>query len=297
MTRMTMQKEQIRCAAVVLAAGSGSRMQKALSRERDASAAEAHGASKKQFLSLGGKPLICHSLAVFEAAGLIGDIILVTGKEDVPFCEKEIVAAYGFSKVRRVVAGGKERYHSVYAGLKALKDLQEDKDNAGKAAGPSYVMIHDGARPFVTEDILARAYQGVSTHGACVCAMPVKDTIKIADENAFVTETPDRRTLWQMQTPQAFAFDLIHDAYAALLADEAHAAADAHAARPEDDTYFSADAQGSLLGFFSRLTDDAMVVERYAPAQRIFLAEGAYTNIKITTPEDLAYAGALLPGT
>ena len=154
--------------AIVLAAGQGKRMNSKV---------------QKQFLELGGKPLLYYSLKCFQDSGMIRDIILVTGAESVPFCKEEIVEKYGLTKVTKVIPGGKERYDSVYEGLLSC----ENSD---------FVLIHDGARPFITEEIIRRGIQGVEKTGACVIGMPSKDTVKIADTQGYVAETPDRSTVW-----------------------------------------------------------------------------------------------------
>ena len=217
--------------AIVLAAGSGKRMN-----------SKVH----KQYLLLKGRPVLYYSLKAFEDSP-IDDIILVVGAGEIDFCRKEIVEQYGFEKVRAIVEGGKERYHSVYEGLKA-------------AGATDYVLIHDGARPFVSQPIIERTLEAVCEYKACVVGMPVKDTIKIVDEDTFAKETPNRSTVWMVQTPQAFSYSLIYDAYTRMLADEDVA-----------------------------ITDDAMVVERMTD-YKVKLIEGSYQNIKITTPEDLDVA-------
>lgn len=223
--------------AIVLAAGQGKRM---------------HSAVQKQFLLLKGKPLLCYSLEAFQKSG-IERIILVTGKEEIEYCRKEITELYGYTKVDAIIAGGKERYHSVYEGLKA-------------AEGCTEVLIHDGARPLVTEKIIRDALDGARQYGACAVGMPVKDTIKLSDEEGFVASTPDRTHLWQIQTPQAFRYSWIRRAYDKLFAREEYQ-------------------QG--------VTDDAMVLETMTD-HRVRLIPGSYENIKVTTPEDMAVASALL---
>lgn len=223
--------------AIVLAAGSGSRMNTKI---------------HKQYLMLCGKPVLYYALKAFEESAA-DSVVLVVGRGEISYCKTEIVGKYGFSKVRAVVEGGKERYHSVYEGLK-------------QASGSAYALIHDGARPLVTQDIIARAIGGAKRYGACVTGMPVKDTIKIADENGVAVATPDRRTLWQIQTPQAFSYPLILEAYEKVIA------------------------SGE-----SGVTDDAMVLER-ASGRRAHIVEGSYRNIKITTQEDLPVAEAYLRG-
>ena len=222
--------------AIVLAAGQGKRM---------------HSKVQKQFLEIQGYPVLYYSLHCFQESPLIQDIILVTGEEMISYCEQEIVKKYGFSKVRKVTAGGKERYDSVYAGLLCCQDTD-------------YVYIHDGARPFITEEMVQRGYEAVKRTNACVMGMPSKDTVKLADSSGYIKETPDRKIVWDIQTPQIFSYDLIRGAYESI--------------RKKDMT---------------GVTDDAMVVEQET-GTKILLVEGSYQNIKITTPEDLAIAEAFL---
>lgn len=228
-------------AAIVLAAGKGSRMK-----------SEIH----KQYLLLQEKPILFYSLSAFEKS-FVDEIVLVTGKEEIGYCQKEIVEKYHFKKVKKIVAGGAERYHSVYAGLEALKDC-------------AYVFIHDGARPFLTQEILKRALEAVKKEHACVAGMPVKDTIKLADENGYAVSTPKRDLVWMVQTPQVFDFSLVKGAYETFLSNEQQ-----------------------LLKEGVKITDDAMVVETFTDT-KIRLIEGSYENIKITTPEDLRIAESLL---
>lgn len=220
--------------AVVLAAGKGSRMQSKV---------------KKQFMKLLGKPLVYYALLAFQESP-VDEIILVTGRESVDYCRKQIVEKYGFTKVKEIVAGGKERYESVYEAL--------------KVASMDYVLIHDGARAFLDEEIISRSMKGVAEYNACVIGMPVKDTIKIVDKEQYAIETPKRSLLWQIQTPQCFITDEIRQAYEQIMAEEA-----------------------------KNITDDAMVMEQYGD-RRVKLIEGSYENIKITTPEDIVIGKALL---
>lgn len=222
-------------AAVVLAAGSGKRMN-----------TKVH----KQYLIIQDKPVLYYSLNAFEQSP-VDEIILVVGKGEVEYCQKKIVEKYSFSKVTKIVEGGKERYHSVFEGLKQIKDAD-------------YVLIHDGARPFVDGKIIRRTMDAVEEYQACVVGMPVKDTIKIADEREYVKETPERKNVWMVQTPQAFSYPLIYSAYEEML-------------KKED----------------SAITDDTMVLERIKGI-KAKLIEGSYRNIKITTPEDLIIADAYM---
>lgn len=230
-------------AAIILSAGKGARMKSNVA---------------KQYMMLEGKPVLYYSLRAFEKS-MIKEVILVAGEDDIAYCKKHIVDKYGFTKVKAVVAGGKERYHSVFCGLKELE--QEE-------VAPDYVMIHDGARPFIEDGIIERCAEAVEEFGACVAGMPVKDTIKIADEHLFAVETPERKNVWQVQTPQVFAFPLIYQSYRELIERENN-------------------------GEVFHVTDDAMVVETICN-KKVRLVEGSYENIKLTTPEDLKLAVSFL---
>lgn len=239
-----------RCTAILLAAGSGKRMQSDVA---------------KQFMLLDGKPLIWYALHTIEQSSVIEDCILVTGAEDIAYVQKEIVERYDFHKVNKIVAGGAERYDSVYNALKIIAD--EDKMVPNR---DGYVFIHDGARPFLTEDIIERSYQAVTEAHACVVGMPVKDTIKLVDADGYAASTPDRSLVWQIQTPQVFDANLIIDAYSRLILQKEELAAKG-----------------------IKITDDAMVVETLLE-HPVKLVQGSYENIKITTPEDLCVAEAFL---
>lgn len=227
--------------AVVLAAGAGRRM---------------HSDVQKQYLLLGDKPVIYYALKTLQDS-FIDEIVLVVGHGETQYCRNDIVEKYRFSKVKQIVEGGKERYHSVANGLKTID-------------GDGYVFIHDGARPFLSEEMLLRSYESVQKYQACVVGMPVKDTIRIVDENGFSSMTPNRETVWQMQTPQVFAATLVKEAYEKLLVREAE-----------------------LKERGIRITDDAMVVETLLN-HSVKMVEGSYENIKITTPEDLEIARSFL---
>lgn len=185
-----------RCTAVILAAGSGSRMK---------------SDRAKQFMPLCNKPLICYALEAVEKSEVIDDCILVTRAEDLVLVTEEIVKKYGYHKVDTVIAGGEERYASVAGAMRLI--LSEDMAVPNR---DGYVFIHDGARPFLTERILRDTYEAVQKYGACVSAVRSKDTVKIADEDGFVAKTPDRSLIWNMHTPQVFDTKLITGAYAAL---------------------------------------------------------------------------------
>lgn len=222
-------------AAIVLAAGQGKRMESDI---------------PKQYLLLQDKPILYYSLKQFECSE-VDEIILVTGKGEIPYCRENVIQRFGFTKIKDIVEGGQERYHSVYEGLKAITSCD-------------YVLIHDGARPFVNQTIIRDAIQGAIQYEACVVGMPVKDTIKMMDSEGFVEQTPDRSLVWMVQTPQAFSFPIIKKAYDLLLQQR----------NPN-------------------VTDDAMVVEKMLD-KKVKLIKGSYENIKITTPSDLSVAESFL---
>jgi len=221
--------------AIVLSGGSGSRMNSKV---------------KKQYMMLQGKPLIYYSLHTF-CESKVDEVILVASEEDMEYCRTEVIERYNLDKVVTIAPSGAERYLSVYSGLKC-------------AAGSDIVLIHDGARPFVTTDMIHRSIEAAKEYNACVVAMPVKDTIKVADADKVVVSTPDRSSLWMMQTPQTFSYPLLMNCYKNVM-------------------------EGDQDG----ITDDAVIVERGSDT-RIHLIEGSYRNIKVTTPEDMLIAEAFL---
>lgn len=232
-----MEKNKKRTAAVVLSAGSGKRMGSSI---------------KKQYMLIGGRPVIYYSLKAFQDS-FADEIVLVVTPGDAAYCQKEIVEKYGFDKVHCIVEGGKERYHSVAKGLDSISSCD-------------YVFIHDGARPMLTQEILNRALACVEKYDACVVGMPVKDTIKIADQDGNIVSTPNRDLVWMVQTPQVFSYSLIVEAYHKLILKERE-----------------------LARSGITITDDAMVVETLT-GHSVKLVAGSYENIKITTPEDLSIA-------
>lgn len=257
---------QDHCTAVILAGGSGSRMKSDVA---------------KQFMLLKGKPLLWYSLRAVQQSEIIDDCILVAGAGNASPCENreteeyvrhEIVEKYGFTKVFAIVEGGSERCWSVENAMEVLRRESRTGEN-----GREYVFIHDSARPFLTEEIICRTYEAVREHRACVAAMPSKDTVKLATPDGFAAATPDRKTVWNIQTPQVFDRTLIAEAYARLkyqysVSDQS-GGADEHTQAP--------------------VTDDASVVERFTDV-KVKLVEGSYQNIKITTPEDIKVAEAFL---
>lgn len=221
-------------AAIIVAAGKGSRMKTAES---------------KQYLEIGGKPILVHSLERFESMNEIDEIVLVTGEQDVERC-RGYIKAYGLTKVSAVVAGGSERQYSVHRGLQALSSETE------------WVLVHDAVRPFVRPEQIRACRREAMLKNAAVLAVPVKDTIKVVQGDGAIQSTPDRRSLWAIQTPQAFRLSLLLEAYKQAEAD----------------------------GFLG--TDDSMLVEKYGTT--VYVVEGDYTNVKITTPEDLQLAEWIL---
>lgn len=260
--------------AIVLSGGRGSRMNSSI---------------PKQYLKIAGKPLLFYSLDAFQQNDNIDNIIIVANEDYMDYIKTEIVNKYNISKVLAVVAGGSERYDSVYCGLKAITEnaycnsktitenaycndkaisedvccsIEEITKNENKE---NYVFIHDGARPCISQQVIDNCLRDVRISKACVAAVPVKDTIKVADNEGYSINTPDRKTLWQIQTPQVFLGKLIINAYTKM--------------------YENGQTEG--------ITDDAMVVERFTD-KRVKMVKSDYKNIKVTTPEDLKIAEIFL---
>ncbi len=224
--------------AIVLAAGKGSRMKSDI---------------PKQYMLINDKEVIYYSLKAFQDSD-VDDIILVTREEDIEYCRKDIVEKYHINKVKEIIAGGTERYWSVKNGLDA-------------AVGTDYVLIHDGARPCLDNDMITRLMEDVLVSGACSLGVPAKDTIKVVDDEDYGIDTPDRQYLWQVQTPQAFIYeDLIH-------------------------AYQEMEKENNI-----NVTDDTMIIERYL-GRKSKMVFGSYSNIKITTPEDIFIAKIFLDKT
>ncbi|UWE03836.1 2-C-methyl-D-erythritol 4-phosphate cytidylyltransferase [Laceyella sacchari] len=200
----------------------------------------------KQFLSFQGQPVLIHTLHIFETHPEVDEIVLAVREEEVARV-RQLVADAGLRKVTHVVVGGRERQDSVYNGLRMLST--------------EWVLVHDAVRPFVSREAISRLLEAVKMHGAAILAVPVKETVKMVDAAGVVEETPDRKRLWAVQTPQAFRTDMLMEAHE----------------------------QGRKTG--ASVTDDAMLVEELGIDVRV--VEGEYTNIKLTTPDDLAVAEAI----
>jgi 2-C-methyl-D-erythritol 4-phosphate cytidylyltransferase len=213
------------------------------------------GASvNKQYLDLVGKPILAHTLALFDQHPLIEHIYPILPADEIDYCQQQIIVPCGFSKVRKLVPGGAERQDSVRNGLRALV---ED----GLAQPERIILIHDGARPLFNPHLLPQLLEMIVAEGACVVGVPVKDTIKEVDAG-FICHSPERQRLWQAQTPQGFRYQLIAEAFAQADAEQFHG------------------------------TDDASLLEHCE--MPVALLQGDYRNIKVTTPEDLLVAAAFL---
>jgi len=214
--------------AVIVAAGGSQRM----------------GGVDKVLALLGGEPVLARTIDAFQNSSSIDQIVIVLSEQNLE-PGKRLVAERGWSKVTDVCLGGRRRQDSVVAGLSRLKDCH-------------WVVIHDGARPLLTEDLISRGLTEAEATGAAVAAVPVTETIKVVGEDRIVHQTPPRQNLWVVQTPQVFRYPIIAEAYR--------------------------QAKGEV-------TDDASLVEQLG--YRVKLYMGAYDNIKITTPDDLALAEVL----
>ena len=221
--------------AIILACGKGKRMGSAIS---------------KQFIDIKGKPIIYYTLKKFSENKKIDNIIVVLPEDEVKYFKENILKKYEL-RINKIVIGGKERQDSVYNALKSLKNSSTD-----------IVLIHDGARPFISERIINEGIKFAEIYGAAAPGVMPKDTIKVKNEKNFSVDTPNRANLVSIQTPQVFKFDEILECH-------------------EKIRY-----NGEMV------TDDTMVVEKYGYS--VYLYDGEYTNIKVTTPEDLILAERLI---
>jgi 2-C-methyl-D-erythritol 4-phosphate cytidylyltransferase len=220
----------MRIGVVIVAAGSGKRM---------------GGQVKKQFIELVGKPVLLHTVEIFAAKDTWSEVVVVTSEEDVDHVKGLLKH---FPEVQ-VTAGGAERQDSVYCGLIKLRASE-------------FVLIHDGARPFVTHAALRDLVSAMKQMDAAILAVPVKDTIKQVDDKGVVVTTPPRKSLWAVQTPQAFRLSAILHAHE----------------------------QARAEGYVG--TDDSSLLERLG--QAVTIVAGDYTNIKLTTPEDLVMGETII---
>ncbi|MBR0600472.1 2-C-methyl-D-erythritol 4-phosphate cytidylyltransferase [Sinanaerobacter chloroacetimidivorans] len=228
--------KEAKTAVIIPAAGSGKRM---------------GGGIPKQYGNLGGMSILARTVKAFADLNEIHQISIVTNEDYLERCRLELKNLGLMSKVREILTGGQERQDSIY---RAIQRLPEDVD---------LVLVHDGVRPFVTGEVIRRTIEAAKLHGAAVAAVPVKDTIKMAEEN-LLTKTLDRRSLYSVQTPQGFRKDLLVHAY-----DEAY--------------------RKNYYG-----TDDAVLVEKVG--EKVHIVKGDYNNIKITTMEDIVFGEAILGG-
>lgn len=219
---------------IIVAAGTGSRMNKDIN---------------KQFIKLNNKEIIVHTIDKFYNNDSIDDIVVVIKESEEEYFINNVIKKYGFDNIK-ITYGGNERQDSVHNGI---KELDKNCD---------VVIVHDGARPFVTDDIIKNSIEGAKKHNAVVVGVKVKDTIKIVGEDGNIIDTPNRSYLWSVQTPQVFKYEVITKAY--------------------EDAY-----NGNYYG-----TDDAMLVERIG--YNVKMIEGSYDNIKITTQEDLKFGEQIL---
>lgn len=220
--------------AMVLAAGKGSRMEAGIN---------------KQFLELNNKPILYYTLKVFQENNNIDEIVLVAAENEIKQCRAEVVDKYKLNKVKKIVIGGKERQQSVLNGLKEIDRCE-------------IVLIHDGARPFITDEIINMGIEKCQKYGASACGVIPVDTIKVRGNDNFSKDTLKRGELFAIQTPQIFKYDLIKNCHERALQDH-------------------------LLA-----TDDTMIVEEYG--HKVYLFDGAYTNIKITNKQDMFIAEQIL---
>jgi len=221
----------MRVVCIVAAGGSGRRLK---------------AKQAKPFVMLGGKPLLSHTLKALEACAFIDEIVVVVSPDKLKAC-RALVKKYRFKKIHAIRPGGRRRFDSVKSGLRG-------------ARAADFILIHDGARPFADRDLIKRVFLAAKKNGASISATAVKQTLKRVGKSFFVSGTPERKLLWEAQTPQAFKKELIIRAYR------------------------KAGRRGA--------TDDAALVEKLG--HKVKIVKGSSRNIKITTPEDLALAELLL---
>jgi 2-C-methyl-D-erythritol 4-phosphate cytidylyltransferase len=224
--------------AIIAAAGLGTRMRQD---------------TPKTYLHLAGKPILLHTLEVFEKAPEVHEVLVVVHPEDLEFCQDEVIDPHPLKKVLRLVPGGKERQDSVYNALRFLKKKGEELD---------VLLVHDGVRPLVDPARVGQVVAAARRHGGAILAVPCQDTLKRVNSRGEVVATVDRRELWQIQTPQAFRAGVLWRAYQ----------------------------EAMDRGFYA--TDEAALVE--ALGETVVVVPGSPLNLKITTPDDLKIAEAIL---
>ncbi len=222
------------CSAIIVASGCGRRM-----------GSDIH----KQFITINNKPILQYTIECFYNCSYINEIVIVVNEESIEFCKKELIKS-DLNKDIKFTHGGKERQDSVYNGLKQVNSSTD------------IVLVHDGVRPFVTEEHIKKIIYSAYENIGAVLAVPVKDTIKVVNQNGFIEQTPKRETLFITQTPQGFKYDVLVKAYEQAIKDNFIA------------------------------TDDSNLVERLG--YKIKIEDGSYDNIKITTKEDLYMAEIIL---
>lgn len=219
---------------VIVSAGRGSRMKADIN---------------KQFLKLRDKEVIAHTMDKFYNNKNIEEIVVAVREDEAEFFRENIIEKYGYKNIK-IAFGGNERQDSVYNGLKMVDKSCE------------IVLIHDGARPFISNEIIDNSIESAKVDKCVIVGVPVKDTIKVIDENNNVCDTPNRSSLWSIQTPQVFDYSLIMKAHK----------------KAKEDNYYG--------------TDDSMLMEYFG--HKVKVVEGSYNNIKITTPEDLKIGEEIL---
>lgn len=206
--------------------------------------------SNKPFHTIGGRPMLYWVLRAFDQHPLVSEVIPAVKQQDMR-AVLAMAKSYGLNKVTRAAIGGKERQDSVHNALKLIKSERK-----------AIVMVHDAARPFISAEIINRVIDGLAGNDGCIAAVPAKDTIKQTNKAGIVARTPDRSTLWQVQTPQAFALSTLKRAYKEAMGEK----------------------------FYS--TDDSALVERMGAKVKVVM--GSYDNIKLTTPEDITIAEEIM---
>ena len=225
--------------AIIVAGGKGVRMS---------------GPVRKQYRSLGTRPILGHTLLPFDRCDEVEKIFLVVPEGDFDFCHKNILSLLGLQDSVTLVPGGAERQDSVHNGLLAIGGKEKN----------GIVLIHDGVRPFIRHEQIMACISGAKEFGACILGIPAYDTLKRADKSGNIDKTLERGAIWLAQTPQAFQYELIMDAYKTA----------------KDEGYVG--------------TDDASLVERIG--KKVKIINGSRLNIKITTPEDIQLAELIMNG-